>query len=371
MKLLVTGASGFLGRHIVAQAVRRGHDVRAQIRPVTDVGYLGWEDHPNVDIVRADLRSKAGLVDLVRGCDAVVSNAACKAGDFYTQFAGTVITTENILEAMAEADVKRLVSVSTFSVYGFLKMKDGELLDESSPLDDDPSDRDEYAQTKLEQESLALGFAKEHGGQVTVVRPGVVYGKDNTWTARVGMELGTDRCMIVGGRTLLPLTYVENCAEAIVLCAEKEQAVGQTYNIVDDELPTHKSYIQALNQSREPRMKTLPMPWLIWKSIAAFGLLVNKILFKRRAKVPSILRPAALHARCKPNKYTNKLIKESLTWQPQFGLEEALRRSMDGVEHAALKNRPESETAAGNTPAEPSADLETQPGSDQDTRSCA
>ena len=362
MKLLVTGASGFLGRHIVAQAVRRGHDVRAQVRPVSDVSFLGWEDHPNVEIVRGDLRSKAGLDDMVRGCDAVISNAACKAGDFYTLFAGTVITTENILEAMANTGVKRLVAVSTFSVYGFLKLRDGELLDESSPIDDDPIDRDEYAQTKLVQEQLARDFAKQHNGQVTVVRPGVVFGKDNTWTARVGMELGENRCMVVGGRTILPLTYVENCAEAIVLGAEKEQAIGQTYNIVDDELPTHRGYIKALNQYRESKMKTRPMPWFIWRMLASFGLLVNKVFFGRRAKVPSILRPAALHARCKPNRYTNKLIKDSLNWQPHFGLEEALKRSMDGVEHAAL-----TETLTAETQTEPDNANE----SDHETRSCA
>lgn len=363
MKLLVTGASGFLGRHIVAQAVERGHDVRAQVRPVSDISALGWEDHPQVEVVRADLRSKAGLDDLVRGCDAVVSNAACKAGDFYTQFAGTVITTENVLEAMANTDVKRLVAVSTFSVYGFLKMRDGALLDESSPLDDDPIDRDEYAQTKLVQEELARDFAKDHDGKITVVRPGVVYGRDNTWTARIGMEAGTDRCLLVGGGTILPLTYVENCANAIVLCAEKDEAIGQTYNIVDDGLPTHRQYLQALNQYREPKMKSLPVPWLVMRFLAAFGLGVNKVLFSRRAKVPSILRPASLHARCKPARYTNKRIKDALGWSPRFGLEEALKRSMDEVDHATL--------LAGQAAPRPTQQTDDDTTTNEETRTCA
>jgi nucleoside-diphosphate-sugar epimerase len=354
MKLLVTGASGFLGRHIVAQAVKRGHDVRAQVRPVSNVSALGWEGHPHVEIVRADLRSKAGLDELVRGCDAVVSNAACKAGDFYTQFAGTVMTTENVLEAMANVGVTRLVAVSTFSVYGFLTMRDRALLNENAPLDDDPIDRDEYAQTKLVQEELAHKFAKEHDGRVTVVRPGVVYGRDNTWTARIGMELGPNRCLVIGGGTPLPLTYVENCAKAILICTEKDEAVGEVYNIVDDGLPTHRGYVRELNKYREPRMKTLPMPWLIWRSIAALGLGVNKLFFDRRAKVPSILRPAALHARCKPNRYSNKKLK-SLGWKPAFTLEEAMRRSMDEQDHAALADEPTT----------------TEPEADHGTRSCA
>ncbi len=369
MKLLVTGASGFLGRHIVAQAVARGHDVRAQVRPVSNIKALGWEGHPNVEIVRADLRDKSALDALVQGCDAVVSNAACKAGDFYTQFAGTVITTENLLAAMANTGVKRLVSVSTFSVYGFLKMGDGDLLDENSPIDNDPIDRDEYAQTKLVQEELAHGFAEEHGGKVTIIRPGVIYGRDNTWTARIGMELGANRCLVVGGRTILPVTYVENCANAIVLAAENDQAIGETYNIVDDNLPTHRQYLNALNQYREPKMKSLPMPWLVMRFVAALALGVNKLFLGRQAKIPSILRPAALHARCKPASYTNKRIKDSVDWTPQFGMEESLKRSFDEHDFAALPPKDQADAAPTVTDTEP--DTTGSGDVDQETRTCA
>lgn len=348
MKLLVTGASGFLGRHIVAQAVARGHHVRAQIRPASNINALGWEDHPNVELVRADLRDKPALDALVQGCDAVVSNAACKAGDFYTQFAGTVITTENLLAAMANTGVKRLIAVSTFSVYGFLKMSDRATLDENSPIDLDPIDRDEYAQTKLVQEELARNFADEHGGKITVIRPGVIYGKDNTWTARIGMELGANRCLVVGGRTILPVTYVENCANAIVLAAEHDQAIGETYNIVDDNLPTHRQYLNALNKHRDPIMKSLPMPWLVMRFTAALALAVNKIFLGRQAKIPSILRPAALHARCKPATYTNKRIKDSIDWAPKFSLEESLERSFDDHDFASLP--PKDQAVQTDTP---------------------
>ncbi len=357
MKLLITGASGFLGRHLVAQAIQRGHNVRAQIRPASNIKSLGWENHPRVEIIRTDLRSKAGLDDLVAGVDTVISNAACKAGDFYTQFAGTVITTENLLQSMANTGVKRLVAISTFSVYGFLKMRGGELLHETSPIDEDPIDRDEYAQTKLVQEALAQEFTTEHQGKVTLIRPGVIFGQDNLWTARIGMELGTDRCLIVGPSTILPVTYVENCAQAIVLSAEKDEAIGQTYNIVDDNLPTHRQYLTVLNKHRTPKMKSLPMPWLIMRFLAALALGVNKLFLGRQAKIPSILRPAALHARCKPATYTNKRIKDTLGWSPQYDLEEAFNRSVTDHDPAALA--PESASNQTNTDA------------DQEARTCA
>src|SRR5687768_13362229 len=117
MKLLITGASGFLGRYTVAEALRRGHSVRAMVRSGNDPARFGWEGSPDLELVRADLRSRKGLVEALAGVDAVVHLAAAKSGDVYEQYAGTVVATENLLWAMTEARVKRLVHISSFSVY--------------------------------------------------------------------------------------------------------------------------------------------------------------------------------------------------------------------------------------------------------------
>ncbi|MGA2233184.1 MAG: NAD(P)H-binding protein, partial [Tepidisphaeraceae bacterium] len=102
MKLLVTGAGGFLGRHVVAEALRRGHVVRAMIRPASVVP----QGQPNLEVVKADLRSSRGLAEIVRGCDAVLHLAAATSGDLYAQLSGTVVATENLLTAMAAANVR-------------------------------------------------------------------------------------------------------------------------------------------------------------------------------------------------------------------------------------------------------------------------
>src|SRR5687767_10308430 len=113
MKLLVTGAAGFLGRYVVAEALRRGHAVRALVRGGAGSGSstCGWEDDPGVELVRADLRSREGLVEACGGVEAVLHLAAAKAGDLYEQYAGTVVATENLLLAMAQAGVRRIVHV--------------------------------------------------------------------------------------------------------------------------------------------------------------------------------------------------------------------------------------------------------------------
>src|SRR5882672_273429 len=159
MNVLVTGATGFLGRHVVAEALSRGHTVRAVVRPTSDANQLDRA----VECVRVDLRSPRGLVESCRGVDAVIHCAAAKSGDFYAQFAGTVLATENLLKAMKEAGVKHIVAISSLSVYDYKNLWSFQRLDELSPLELNPQERDEYAQTKLLQENLVKETAQQNG----------------------------------------------------------------------------------------------------------------------------------------------------------------------------------------------------------------
>ncbi|MEL7520044.1 MAG: NAD-dependent epimerase/dehydratase family protein, partial [Cyanobacteria bacterium J06553_1] len=174
-KVFITGAAGFVGQYVVAAVLRAGHQVLANVRAKTNVERISWHNHPDVTIVRQDLRSRRGLTEAVENADAVIHLAAVKAGDFYDQFAGTVIATENLLWAMKETGVTQLVAISTFSVYDYLGMKPNRLLDENGPIEPAPQNRDEYAQTKLIQEKLYRAFE----GDVTILRPGMIYGRNN------------------------------------------------------------------------------------------------------------------------------------------------------------------------------------------------
>lgn len=325
MKLLVTGANGFLGRHVVAEALRRGHVVRAMVRSVNDAARNGWVGRPNVEWVKADLRSRRGLVDAVTGCDAVLHLAAAKSGDMYAQYAGTVVATENLLAAMTESKVRRIVAISSMAVYDYLHMKSGSVVDEDSTLDVACVDRDEYAHTKLVQEKLIRDHAAGHGWDFTVLRPGVIYGRDNLWSARLGMQ-GRRVWLRIGARAQVPLTYVENCAEAVVLSAEKDEARGQTLHVIDDNPPTQRQYISMLRSRTAPRPYLLPIAWPIMRTLAGLAGVTNRLVFRGRAKVPGILVRARLHARSKPLKYPNCKIKQVLGWTPRYSLADALDR---------------------------------------------
>ncbi|MCJ8283055.1 MAG: NAD(P)-dependent oxidoreductase [Rivularia sp. ALOHA_DT_140] len=248
MKLLITGASGFLGKYVVSEAIARGFEVRAAIRPTSDEKRLPWRDSSNIELIRLDLTHPEKLEHALTDIDAVVHLAAAKQGNYNTQYANTVKATENLLTAMVAANVKRLVAISTFSVFDYINIPEGKIIDENAPIDLQADNRDVYAQTKLIQESLFKEFEKTHQGEVTILRPGIVYGRNNLWNAHLGINLKNRLWIRIGGNALLPLTYVENCAQAIVSACAYREAIGNTLNIVDNDLPTQKVYAEKINK---------------------------------------------------------------------------------------------------------------------------
>lgn len=327
MKLFITGASGFLGQYVVAAALRAGHDVRAAIRPKTNETRLDWHQHPRVDFARVDLRQRKGIAEALEGVDVVLHLAATKGGDFYDRFAGTVIGTENLLAAMEQIAVKRLVAISTFSVYDYQRLEPHAILDENAPIEAAPENRDGYAQTKLIQEEMIREFEKTSETEVTIIRPGMIYGRECVWHALLGAELGEKRWLRIGRSAPMPMTYVENCAEAIVLAASQPEAAGQTINIVDDNPPKQNQYVRALLKHEEEPPKLIPVNWTLMQGIAKLAWFVRQRLLNGEAKLPGILVPAQLYARFKPLSFPNDRAKQVLGWSPRYSLEEALQRS--------------------------------------------
>lgn len=332
MKLLVTGCSGFLGRYVMAAAVRSGHYVRALVRPASRGLSSSWSDHPQVEVVRGDLRSRHGLAEMVEGVDAVVHLAAAKKGDLYEQFAGTVLATEHLLAAMDAVGVRRLVVTSSFSVYEYLRRWSWSVLDESSPLAYEPQSRDEYCQTKLVQERVVREWFEtgnlDEPKRLVILRPGAIFGREDLWTGRLGTRLSDESCIRTGALARVPLSYVENCADAVVVAAEHRGSDGLTVlNIVDDEPPSQRTYLNALRKCTGAPRRVIPVPWIVVRSLARLTWLTNRIVFGGRARVPGLFVPALLHARCKPLRYTNAKAKSVLGWRPRYSWREGLERA--------------------------------------------
>ena len=332
MKLLITGASGFLGKYVVAEALRRGFQVRAAIRHTSDEKRLPWRNSSNVELIRLDLTQSEGQIDALLGVDAVVHLAAAKQGNYDVQYANTVGATKNLLKAMVAANVKRLIAISTFSVFDYLHIPKGGIVNEDSPIENQPVDRDVYAQTKLIQESLFRDFEQTDRGEVTIIRPGIVYGRNNLWNAHLGVNLKNRLWVRIGGNAQLPLTYVENCAIAIVNACERQEAIGKTLNIVDNDLPTQKVYTQKIIQLQPRQPSTIGINWTTMRLLSRSASLFNNVLLFGKVKLPGILVPAKLEARFKPFRYSNDNAQQVLNWQPTYSLDEALKRSCSDID---------------------------------------
>ncbi|MBD3882876.1 NAD-dependent epimerase/dehydratase family protein [Phormidium tenue FACHB-886] len=337
MKLLITGASGFLGQYVVAEALRQGHKVKALMRSPAS---LSWANHSAVEIVQADLQ-KDRLANALEGVDAVIHLAAVMRGDYTTQYAGTVTATENLLNAMTQTGIDRLVAISTFSVFDYMQIAAGEIIDEDAPIEANPSQRDGYAQTKLIQEQRIRAFGQpEKGGRVTILRPSMIYGRDHLWNAHLGLKAGDRLWLQIGANGQMPITYVENCAEAIVL-ALQDSAIGQTLNIIDDNLPTQSAYVRYLGQQMASPPQTVAINWAVLQSLARVASQINAAAFRNRLKLPGLLVPARLHARFKPFRYSNSRAKQILGWQPRYSFVAAVERSCGSLDLLDVPPQPD------------------------------
>jgi UDP-glucose 4-epimerase len=323
MRALVTGANGFLGRHVVAALLARGVEVRAMVRAAAKLDALGWP--ASVEVFRADLRTSRDLGRVFDGVDVVLHLAAVVSGGEDAQFAGTVVGTERLLDAMAATACRRLVLCSSFSVYDYSATK--RTLDEDSPLHRVPDvyARDGYTIAKWWQERVTRRLAAQHGWDLTVLRPGFIWGRDHGYLSALGQQLGRHH-LVIGPLTRIPMTHVENCADVFVLAAVDDRARGQTFNIVDD--PGERIWTYLTDHVRGSKQPGFRWPVPYWLAISLVRI-ASATVFRRATKVPSILIPARFESRLKPLRFENRRLREMLEWTPPFDYRECLARTYD------------------------------------------
>jgi nucleoside-diphosphate-sugar epimerase len=273
-------------------------------------------------LILHDLAKGEGLDDAVRGFDAVVHCAAAMGGSAEEQRASTVTGTRNLVAAMGAASVTRIVHVSSFAVYDYTALRAGDVLTEDTPIDADGRARGPYVSAKREQENIVTGASS--GTQWTIMRPGLVFGPGRTWFYHLGMQLSRRLWVSLAGAGVLPLTHVENCAAAIVAALEQPGAIGTMLNVVDDNLPTRRSYLGWLGARQAPRPLVIDVPWS-----ALSG--ASRIASMAVDAPPGTLHPAVLAARCKPLRYDNTMLKRVLSWAPAVSIRDGLDAALDAA----------------------------------------
>jgi nucleoside-diphosphate-sugar epimerase len=311
----------------VTRALERGHRVRALTRRA-EVAANPPQSHERLQWQSAAPGDVETLATTLAECDVVIHLAAAKSGSLNTQMNGTVDATNRVLEAMDRAGTRRLVLVGSFSVYDYMALPPGAELNEKSPLESRPERRDAYTRAKLLQEQRVTDHARTRGGNWSchILRAGAIYGNGQLWTARLGTRLGNRVWVRIGGDAALPLVHVENCADAVVLAAERDAPGVHVLNIVDDNPPTQSEYARAARSRLRPRPLVLAVPRGAVRFLAGAVDRLNRALCGGHAHVPGLLVPARFDARFKPLHYSNTHAKETLGWTPRHTLKETLER---------------------------------------------
>ena len=249
--ILVTGATGFMGPALVSSLLRHGfRNVRAFARPSSNVARLkamanGHSERARIEVVRGNLLSPDDCRMAVQ--DAAVIFHLATGGDksYPDAFMNSVVTTRNLIEASRhQPSLRRFVNISSFAVYTNAENK---RLDEESWVGEMGGDA--YTFAKVKQDELVTEYGQRFGIPYVIVRPGSVFGPGKeAITGRVGIDtFGV--FMHLGGSNRIPLTYIDNCSDAIVLAGVTPGVEGEVFNIVDDDLPSSRQFLRQYKRN--------------------------------------------------------------------------------------------------------------------------
>ena len=330
MRVLVTGTGGFLGRHVAASLLEQGvGHLRLHFRGAPPPGFVeGLATRfpaATIETAAANLLYRHDLEAVVDGVDCVVHAAAGMRGAAADMFANTVVGTRNLLDACVAAGVRRVTLVSSFSVYRTERLASGAVHDESVPIEEVGISKGAYAHAKTRQERLVASYRETHGLETVTLRPGVIYGPGSAGpSSRVGIS-AMGLFFSLGRRAELPLTYVENCADAIALAALRASD-GAAYSVVDDGLPDCAGYLRGY-RARKRGMRVLPVPY--WALLLGSRVL---LAYNRRSKgqLPAVFTPYIVRSMYRGFRHSNAALKR-LGWQPRVATEEGMRRTFEAL----------------------------------------
>lgn len=349
MKILVTGAGGFIGGWLVEQLYLTGHrNVRAGIRRWSSGARIGRFP---VEIVLCDVLDYPQVGQALKGVDAVIH---CATGSSDVIIKGT----ENLLNASSHNGVKKFIHLSTIDVYGNAA---GEI-DEVFPV---RVTGEIYGDSKIEAERICWTFAKK-GLPIVVLRPSIVYGPySKLWVTKLAERLRSGRWGTLRqiGEGLCNLVYVQDLINAAFICLTSEKATGQAFNISGSEVITWNEYFRRFNaalglpplheiKAERARMRSLLM--LPLKSTARYILdhhgevasklyrrfdLAKKVMQKTEDSFKTSPGPSELAVFSRQARYNISKARSLLGYDPGYSIDAGLEMCVRWLDHEHLWHR--------------------------------
>ena len=329
-RILITGGAGFIGARVVQNLLDRGYrDLVCFVRPTSRIDAIEAiiQNRPadaRVEIRKGNLLSRKDCEAACEGV-AIILHLAAGTGEksFPDAFLNSVVATRNLLDASLQCSrLRRFVLVSSFAVYSNRNKPKGNLLDEACPLEENPASRGEaYCFAKVKQEELVSEYGRNHGVRYAIVRPGSVYGaRKSDITGRVGINT-FGPYLHLGGSNTIPFTFVDNCADAIVLAGLVEGVDGEAFNVVDDNLPSSRQFLRLYK--KRASFSSIYVPHALSYALC---YLWERYSEWSQGQLPPVFNRKRWHAEWKKTRYSNRKLKTRLGWIPKVPTAEGLLR---------------------------------------------
>ncbi|MBF6330770.1 NAD-dependent epimerase/dehydratase family protein [Nocardia transvalensis] len=328
-KVLVTGATGFLGSHIVDQCLAAGDEVRVLTRPTSNLGYLGTLS--DIEIVHGDLGDAESLAAACKGVDVVHHSAGrvAETGRRELFWEANVEGTRRLMDAARGAGVGRFVYVSSPSVATEYDT-DRFGIDESEPYVRNP--KSYYVETKAVAEREVLA-ANTSDFTTCALRPRMIWGpRSGGWMTLLLNKIRSGRLPDLSGgkQVLVSITYCEHAARACVQASRSDHVAGKAYFLADAEDVDLWAFARDLATALDltPPTKTIPKPALTL-AITIFDTIWKIPGLQDRIAPP--LSSWTVAALTVSNTYDTTAAHRDFDYEPTVSLHEGLNRYVEWV----------------------------------------
>ncbi|MCS6988896.1 MAG: NAD-dependent epimerase/dehydratase family protein [Chloroherpetonaceae bacterium] len=317
-KALVTGATGFIGSHLVDALLERGDCVRALMRSASLAETL---KEKKVELVKGDYRDLASLKEAVAGVDYVYHVAGVtKALDEKTYVEGNVVATENLLIATLEANpnLKRFLHVSSGAAAGSSPSADNPI-DESAP----PKPVTLYGKTKLQAEEVCKRFFDKL--PITIVRPSIIYGERDKDLLEHFKTVQSGVVPIFGfGEKKYDYLYVKDLIEGMIAAAESDKTKGEIY-FLSGKAHSWEEVGEAAKRAlgKSFALKLVFPDWLSY-AVAAVVEDINKA----RGKISILNRDRARDGKERYWTFSTKKAERDFGFAPKTSLQDGFKRTV-------------------------------------------
>jgi nucleoside-diphosphate-sugar epimerase len=327
VKVLVTGAAGLLGSHVIDLLLEQGESPRALIRSGDDPRRLLAA---RVEVHHADVGDRVALSAALNGVDRVVHCAARTGpwGPEHEYERTNVRALEVLAYAALAAGVQRIVHVSSITVHGNDVGGEG---DETTPFHEEPNP---YSRSKIAGERLWERLTRDVGAPLTIVRPGWIYGpRDSASFARIARMVETGRMFLVGsGENHVPLIYVRDVAHGVLLASEVAAPAGRSYVLVNDEPVTQRQFLATIAAELGVPAPTRQVPYELALRLGTLSESLGRLVHRRQP--PPIMR-YGLQLLGGENRFVISRARRELGFAPGVPLHDGVRRSVEWYRETA------------------------------------